>query len=511
MVKKAKNAVNKKSSSKEVTKKKTTVKKVAKKVTKKPVKKAVITKPVKKKVRAPKPVIKKIVKKAPVKKVTKKVATKKTVTKPTPKKTAKKSAAKKPVKSKVTKKKVIKGKVSKKKATKKKKLDDIPHFDSADDTAFRSEFDFSNVPSFDEVKSKMQGTDVPDLDALFKKNKNLFDTPANANKEGPLINPDEDELPAMPVSEAPAYEEAEAGSAIDTMPEFPQQPVEEPKEKKSFWSRLFGKKEKESKELIEMPPSIQNGFKEDESDLESTADMPKERKEEIYLDNMYRRMDGEIRERHTHLDSKEKAIESKEKDVIKKEEKILKKEFEVAKKEKEYDEINKLKDKLENQQISLDYQKQKVEELKAELAEKDADLKAKEAELEKREAKIAELEEIDANEENEIRGLHTQINEEDDAIDYLEKELERQKKEFEEKMMSLNVESDVATDSVSEVHALINKCYSKLSGDNFDEVSQLYAQVRDKYVNEAKNSDSDGELYKEVMKLYEDINKTFNK
>ena len=445
---------------------------------------------------------KKSAKKSPKKKVSKKKTVKKKTTK---KKTVKKSSKKKVAKKKPAKKKAVKKKTTKKKTTKKKsskkgssksrlkkKLKPL----DAEHAALREEFDFSNVPTYAEAKKSKELKDIfAPQEPLDISKPAKMDMPP---KKKTLPNIDLPDTSKPSKSATTAY-------------------IEDKSKKKGFWAGLFKSsdkpkktKQKKSKPKKEKKPivtkSIKKGFKQDISDAKG-AKKNSSRTDEIYLENMHRRMDSEIKERHSHLDEKETHLGKKEKEMQKKEQSMLKKEFDMAKKDKEYEEIKALQDELESQKLSLEYQKQKIEELKSELALKDADLRQKEINLDGREKQLRDAEEFGGAARAENINLHNQISEEDDAIEYLEQEIAKQRSEFERKMHELKI-GDVQDESiVSKIHDLINECYAKLSEHNLDAVGNIYAQVRDLYVQEAKEHDSNGTLYKDIMQLYDAINK----
>lgn len=324
----------------------------------------------------------------------------------------------------------------------------------------------------------------------------------------PLDDFDFDEVPQAPAEVSP-LESLE----IPEVPE-PELPDPEKKEKKSWLKRIFSRK-KPIEEKIDEDKEQKNqedlleGFKQDSEDYFSAKEESPERKEQIYVENMKRRADQEIRERHKHIDEKHKEVNEKEAELQKREEELNAREFEVSKKDSLYQEMVGLKEEVENLKISLDYQKQRVEELKSELAIKDAELREKEIELDRREEALKKAEAIKQHElalTDENKKLKTQISEEDDAIEYLQREIERQRQEFEDKMLALDVSISDEHEGASEIKRMITECYVDVSQNNLASAKQGYAKIRNLYLQEKKN-DRDGSLYKEILRLYDDIKK----
>lgn len=380
----------------------------------------------------------------------------KTSTKSTAKKSAKVSAKSAKVKKSAKKNPAKKKKQIKKKVAAIPASDELPELPPLDNE-LASDFDFENVPS------------------------------ATAEPETEL-------LPVTSSQEEVTAKEKELGLEL------------EKKQKTPWYKKLFSKK-KTTEELHE---ELQSAFKEDIEDYEEAKEEPPERREQVYLENMKRRMDQEIRERHSHLDSKHKEIEEREKDVSEKEQELVKREFEAVKKEKEVQEILDLKEQVEDLKVSLEYQKQRIEELKSELAIKDSELREREIELDEREEKLKELEHVQEHEQEliaENTQLKTEVDEEDDAIEYLERELERQRKEFEEKMLALNAESIKTPDAIETIHQLITECYVELSQGNTRNVRATYNKIREVYTLEGRAHDKNKAVHKEILRLYDDIRK----
>jgi hypothetical protein len=275
-----------------------------------------------------------------------------------------------------------------------------------------------------------------------------------------------------------------------------------------WYKKIFRKKEEKSAEQLNQ--EILSAFKDDSEDYLGAQEEALERREQIYIENMKRRMDQEVRERHKHLDSQHKEVQEREKDVAAKEQELVKREFETVKKEKEVQEILDLKEQIENLSVSLAYQKQRIEELKSELALKDAELKDREIQLDEREEKLKELEKVQLHEQQLIQEnihLKEEVDEEDDAIEYLERELEKQRREFEEKVLALSSESLKTPDAIETIHQLITECYVELSQGNSRNIRETYNKIREIYTTKGKRYDANKSVYKEILRLYEDIRK----
>jgi hypothetical protein len=522
---------NKSKSVKKVSK----VKATAKKVSKAPVK-VVKTKAPAKAIKSSKPAVKKIIKqkaskvKAPAK-VTKKI------TKPSKSKAKTQKTTPKKIKSISERKEAMAAPET---------LESLPVFTDNGKDQLKKEFDFNDIPDFNELQTKLgdnqpmdaQPTQIPEeqpkkglfnwfgkkettpvLEEAPKKEEVMSNQPIIKAEDKKMIFDEEIDL-TLPVkaketAEKPVVASIDVPKDPATLLATETQVVPE---KKSIFSKLFGKKEEPKVEIqnneVKLPEEIKQGFQEDINlDRKVETDTPNVR-EQKYLEEMYKKMDEEIRERHLHLDSKENNLSVKEKEIKKKEEKALKSEMEASKKDKEYQQIKKLQEELENQKISQKYQKQKIEELKSELALKDAALREKEIELDKKADEIkrsGKFKKEDIVLEKENNRLKTEINEEDDAIEYLEQEIEQQKREFEKKMMSLKMDSVQEDNKVNDIPQLINKCYEELAKNNMQTVNRLYTELRTKYISEGKKQDTTGEIYKEIIKLYEDINASLKK
>lgn len=369
-----------KKTTKKVVKKTTAGKKTAKKA---PAKKKVAakktTKVSKKAVPKKKTTGKKTVKKAPVKK---KTAPKKSSSKTAKKTVAKKTPAKKAGKKTTTKKKSTPVKKTAKKAPSKKKKSTATKKNTiptpSEEPLFEEpvqkedNFDFSNIPSYEDLKKQMETHELddhktlPDFDSIFSNTDTNNNTLELNNKKDTLLD----------IPPAPDVETEASTLALPSLEDLEKNTSS--KKEKGLFKGLFKKKKKDSKitldlpempaqknidenisesvsleeledapletknedsykkpESLDLPEDIEAGFKEDIEDAKG-ADIMDDRKEEVYLENMHRRMDNDIKERHMHLDQKEKHLDSKEEEMAQKEKTLLDKEFEMAQKEKEY-------------------------------------------------------------------------------------------------------------------------------------------------------------------------------
>jgi hypothetical protein len=455
---------------------------------------------------------KKVVKKALAKKkMVKKTVTKKKVAKKMVKKTVKKVTKKAPAKNKtVTKKKSASKKSTKKsspkKASTKTSKKTTPKKKRSKNTTKKITVTKGdeNLPMLvpDYKVFKQQAIDLPDLDDLL-------------SSEEPDMNTDMDFSDILSSEGMPEVPTNPIGTVADVPPDPAKSfPSKEKKEKNSLFGGLFKHKKKEVKAKETIPPiePFMPGFVEDTQDFQASEAHPHER-EKVYIENMKRRIDNDNRERLQHVQAQETSLEDRHEELEVKETDLLKREADTAAKEDQFADVQKLQQEVEDQKISLEYQKQQIEELKSELALKDHELKEREIQLDAREEDLKQLETVKEQEqmyEHEVTDLHKQVDAEDDAIEYLQEEIENQRKSFEEQMADLQMNSQ-APSIVDELHHLITECYVDLAHHNIQGVKAKYNEIRERYMSEAKEFDTAGELYKDVHTLYEDIKNSVGK
>jgi len=378
------------------------------------------------------------------------------------------------------------------------------------------------VPDY--MTFKKQSLDLPDLNDLLSSDDSYMTTESESKTDiqDTLLDTSGEDMEVLDdamlsESERVSVNSVDAPSAqksasIDVPPDpaaaFPQK-----KEKTGFFSRLFGHKKKEQvADSPQLEDTTLSGFKEDATDFKDSELHPHER-EKIYLENTKRRIDNDYRERIQHVQKHETILGEKHEELEARESDLLQREAEIASKEEQFAEIQRLQEEVEDQKISIEYQKQQIEELKSELALKDNELKEREIELDAREKALEQLEATKSQEklyEHENQELHQKIEKEDETIEYLQKEIEKQRKSFEEQMATLQINSHVPS-IVDELHQLITECYVDLAHHNIEGVKLKYNTIRDRYMSEAKEFDTAGELYKDVHTLYEDIKNSIGK
>lgn len=438
-------------------------------------------------------------KKVAVKKATKQKLKSK-IKKPVAKKSAKtiSKTKKTPSKSTVKKNKTI---AKKKVATKRKLSNDSMELELP-------EFDFENSSTIPSTNPEL-----PDLDSLFAELENDKTSLDNLNNELKNDFDDIDLIPEPPVRD-PSDQLNLVPEQISKISQTNQiaEEVDLFKPKKKRFN-LFRKHHKELKFVVpEVSEDIKEGFTEDTKDVEEIENSHIDR-EKARLENLKRKVDYDHRERISMLQEQEDGVNKRQTSVELKEAELEKRELDLSFKEKQMSELNSLEEKLENQRISNEYQKQKIAELKSELALKDASLKEKEIEIKKRESAVKELESVKARDfelTQENEDLYMKMTEEDSELSSLQEEIEAQKRNFEEKMLSLRIEEHHETnDSFEDIHKLINSCYIELSQKNIPRIKELYNEIRTKYVNEGKAVDTKKTLHNEILKLHRDIQNSF--
>jgi len=235
-------------------------------------------------------------------------------------------------------------------------------------------------------------------------------------------------------------------------------------------------------------------------------------REKHNFENIKRKNDNEVRERLNYIKVKEEELNIKEQEIIQREMNVDEREKEVVLREKEMLQVKVLREEVENQQISIHYQKQKIEELKSELALKDADLREKEIELERREDELKLAEEIQKSDiliQKENQYLHKQVDEEDEAIKYLQEEIEKQRLDFENQLKEFHLTKVEDEDRFKEIYTLITKCYIELSHKDLPAIKNTYSEIKNKY-NTLKKYDNQNVVFKDVLKLFNDIKLKLN-
>ncbi len=371
-------------------------------------------------------------------------------------------------------------------------IDDVPIPDYSKDYS-KLEKDFSNfdVPNFIDSTTDDSVIDISKQNKQF-----VVDTPKeNSSLEDDFENDFSDEsVPKDPANFLPSSEN------------------------KGWFSKLFSNNKSKNFKLektLSIRDDLKKDFSEDAKDaeeIESEVELNHISREKAILENMKRKIDSEHRDRISYIKEHESNLNSKQEELELKEAELEKRELDIVAKEKEFAELSNLEKELQDQKISIEYQKQKIAELKSELAIKDSDLREKAQELNKKEKELKTLEKVKKQEitlEKETKNLSLQVSEEDEAIIFLQREIEMQRKDFEDKILKLN--SQILDDHplIDRINSLITRCYLEISQKNGFEVKHLYEDIRKLYLDDVKNYDKDKVVHKEILKLYEVIKTSF--
>ena len=312
--------------------------------------------------------------------------------------------------------------------------------------------------------------------------------------------------------------------------------IEKPcSEKRSFFSRIFGKRpdippappkqmgedasptdnatpETSTAQAMEMEDApqaaqAQNVPTQDRQGIQAQEDHT--RRYAHYLDNLHRRIDHEMRERKQQVSQVESELDAREKKINDMEDKLLKREMDMMQQQKQYDELVRLRQELEDKEITVNAQKAKLDELRTELQKKEKSLSRLESKLAHRQQELEDARRMLKSEQDKekstlqrLKEAHEerdaykkQVDEEDEAISYLSKEMQAHDEHF-------AIELEDLKDRLTE------KSVPKPSGRQVSESgSRLYAQLED-LLSQARSAVDDGDreyakmLYGEIRAAY---------
>ncbi len=450
---------------------------------------------------------KKVVKKATRKivkkpaKTTKKVQTKKAVTKPSAKK---KSAAK------------VNAQV-----------------DNTEFLDFQNEDDILPPPTFDEIKQELasHNLEVPKPAYTSTKNNDFMDDSFPQTQFNTETDDD-------------SFEDTqELARKFDSLQQTSNKKEEREKKptKKSFFKRLFGKKDSLKTES-QIPPlddiahktqseieeqnfsrKLQNTNPiEEETPIDPTTEVKNQdeqtvtnsdesrndvddahKRQEEYVANLRRRLDSEIRERQEHLDALQSQLSNRESELDQKHEVLRTKEEELVELEEKYSELQKREHELDDLKLTLDQKETELEKLQQELADKESDLSQKEDEL-------AQKEEALALQEEQIQSAKPKSIEQNE--DVFEEDTQRltntyQFKPQQEPKAVKAVESPKSVQSPTKQILLeqLQEAYTSLHHMNITKAKKIYVQLTTQYKDFVAEYGQDSEMYQDILDLYKDI------
>ena len=494
-------AVKTASISKKSNSKKTAAKPVSKKSAKTVVKKKTAKKAVKKS-----PAKKRVVKKKTTKKAVKKSPAKKTVAK---KKTAKKAVKKSPAKKSVVKKKTAKKAVKKSPAKKKartatangSKKSAVPKLPAGLE-------DLPPPPTFEDFTTEDYTTQYSEL----SHEDSVGDIGTKPMKDVSLTH---DNPPSFEHDDSPVS----LNQDTTTSDEQITTPVPEMKKKKSFFGRLFGKKEEAQEPVVsdttddvKVDETLEDITHKTQQDLDSLSvknDVNAQSeietvhaRQEDYVANLRRRLDMEMQERQQHVQDAHADLNDREVELEQRHQQILSKEQEIAKNADKYEELKQLESQVEDKHITVEKRHQEIEDLKNQLSAKEQDLADKEDELAQREQEIKDKELL--IEQSTPEPLSSSESVDDDSEDFM----------YRKKQISAVVTKpvvtdepavDMLTDKSRQIHTQLQEAYSSLHNSDVMEAKNIYINVTNLYKDLAKEQGQDAQLYQDILDLYKDI------